>query len=132
MRADREIADEFLKLDARATCRNNLGEALELGRRPAEAEAIFRQALGDYRTLADRFPDDVDYRWGVAMALTNLAAVVDHQGRPVEAIGPVEEAAKLFADLSAKLSKNEAFQGHRSKNEQLRERIRRRRDASRP
>jgi len=51
----------------------------------------------------------------LAIVLTNLAAVVDQQGRPAEAVGAIEEAAKLFADLSTKLGQNEEFQGNRSK-----------------
>ncbi len=60
---------------------NNLAEALEYDKNPAEAELIFRQALGDYRTLANRFPNDIDYQWSLAMVLTNIAAVADQRGR---------------------------------------------------
>ena len=128
--AAEQITDEFLKLDALATCRNNLAEALESAKDPAEAEPIFRQALADYRTLASRFPNDIDYRWSVAMVLTNIAAVADQRGRAREALDLVEEAAKLFVNLSDSLGKDENFQGHRSKNEQLRELIRRHLDSA--
>lgn len=63
------------------------------------------------------------------MALTNIAAVVDQQGRPAEAVGAFEEAAGIFADLSAKPGKNQEFQGHRANNEELRQRLRRRPEA---
>jgi tetratricopeptide (TPR) repeat protein len=106
-----QVADDFLRLDALATCRNNLAEALEQAQHPAEAEKIFRQALQDYRILAGRFPNDVDYRRGVAMALTNLAAVVVGQGRDKEALGLIEEAGKICNDLSPWLSGTPAFQG---------------------
>src|SRR5262249_868132 len=76
------VSDECGGGDAEGTCRINLGETLELGKRPTEAEAVFRQALADYRTLVNRFPKDIDYRWGVAMVLTDLAGVLDQQGRP--------------------------------------------------
>ena len=105
------ITDTFLKLDALATCRNNLAEALEYAKRPAEAEPIFRQALGDYRTLASRFPNDIDYRWSVAMVLTNIAAVADQRGGTKEALGLVDEAAKLFVSLSAALGANRELPG---------------------
>src|SRR5262249_51832686 len=80
-----QVADEFLRPEALTTCRNTLAEALEQAKRLAEAETVFRQSLADYRTLAGRFPNDVDYRWGVAMTLTNLAAVVLQQDRPKDA-----------------------------------------------
>ena len=37
--------DEFLRLDALATCRNNLAEVLARAKHPAEAETVFRQSL---------------------------------------------------------------------------------------
>ena len=126
------VTDEFLRRDALATCRINLGDALRQGKRLTEAGSVFRQALDDYRTLAGRFPDDVDYRWGVALALSNLAEVLDQQGRPGEAVGPIEEAAKIFADLSPKLGNHEEFQENRDKHKSLREAIRRHLDASKP
>jgi tetratricopeptide (TPR) repeat protein len=89
-----QVADEFLQHDALATCRNNLAEALGQAKRHAEAETVFRQSLKDYRALADRFPNDVDYRWGVAMALTNLAGVVLEQGRAKDAREPIEESGQ--------------------------------------
>jgi serine/threonine-protein kinase len=118
------VPDEFLRLDALATCRNNLGEALELGRHLRESDLTFRQSLNDYRSLASRFPNDVDYRWGVAMVLTNIAAVADQQGRLDEAVGLLEESKKLFDDLSPKLGKNSNFQEHLTKNTRLREAVR--------
>ena len=78
--AAEQITDEFLKLDALATCRNNLAEALGSANNTAKAEPIFRQALGDYRTLAGRFPNEIDYQWSVAMVLTNIAALTNQRG----------------------------------------------------
>ncbi len=119
-----QISDEFLRLDALATCRNNLGEALESARRPAEAEPVFRQSLRDYQSLASHFPNAIDYRWGRSMVLTNIAAVVVQQDRPTEALGPVEESAKLFEDLSQALGSNAEFQQHRAKHARVHKTLR--------
>jgi hypothetical protein len=113
-------------------CRNNLAEALEQAKRPAEAESIFRQSLKDYRTLADRFPNDVDYRWGVAMAFTNLAAVVLQQGRPKDAREFIEEAGRIFDDIKKSLGTNGEFQQHHAKHVRIRDAIRRSLEASSP
>jgi serine/threonine-protein kinase len=117
------IADDFLRDDTLAMCRNNLAEALEQAKRPADAETIFRQSLKDYRTLADRFPNDVDYRWGVAMALTNLAAVVLQQDRPKDALGLIEESGKIFDDIKKSLGNNAEFQQHHAKHIRIRDAI---------
>ena len=122
--AAEQITGEFLKLDALATCRNNLAEAMVSAKNTAEAEPIFRQALGDYRTLAGRFPNEIDYQWSVAMVLTNIADVADQRGRAQEALDLVDKAAKNFINPTASLGEDENFQGHRSKNERLRELIR--------
>jgi tetratricopeptide (TPR) repeat protein len=127
-----QVSDEFLRLDALATCRNNLGEALELGRRFPESELVFRQSLNDYKSLASRFPNDIDYRWGVAMALTNVAAVAVEQGRHEEAAGLLEESRKLFDDLSPRLGKNSNFQEHLAKNVRVREVVRQHLNANHP
>jgi serine/threonine-protein kinase len=119
------VTDDFLRVDALAMCRNNLGEALEQAKRPAEAETVFRQSLKDYRTLADRFPGDVDYRWGVAMTLTNLAAVVLQQNRPKDALEPIEEAGKIFDDIKKSLGTNADFEQHRAKQTRIRDEIQR-------
>ncbi len=80
--------------------------------------------------MASRFTNDVDYRWGVAMVLTNIAAVADHQGRPMEALGLLEESKKIFDDLSEKLGKNTDFQQHVAKNVSVREAARQHLDAT--
>ena len=74
--AAEQISDEFLRLDALATCRDQPGRGPGIGGTTADAEAVLRQALQDYRTLTGRFPGDIDYRWGLAIVLTDLAAVV--------------------------------------------------------
>jgi Tetratricopeptide repeat len=127
-----QVADEFLRLDALATCRNNLGEALDLAQLFPESELVFRQSLNDYRSLTSRFPADVDYRWGAAMTLTNIAAVADHLGRPKEALVLLDESNRLFDDLSEKLGKHSDFQKHRAKNDRVREEVRQHIDAKRP
>jgi serine/threonine-protein kinase len=127
-----QIADDFLRLDALAMCRNNLGEALEQAKRPAEAEAIFRSVLKDYRTLADRFPNDMDYRWGVAMASTSLADVVLQQDRPKDASELIEQAGKIFDDLEKPLGANPEFRQHHEKNKRVRDAIRQRLEAKSP
>jgi serine/threonine-protein kinase len=127
-----QVADDFLRLDALAMCRNNLAEALEQAKRPSEAESLFRQSLKDYRTLADRFPNDVDYRWGVAMAMSNLAAVVLHQDRPKEAGELIEASGKIFDDLKKTLGNNANFQEHYNKYTRIRDTIRKRLDAKSP
>src|SRR5262249_55447808 len=109
--------------------RNNLAEALEQAKRLAEAETVFRQSLADYRTLRSRFPNDVDYRWGVAMALTNLAAVVLQQDRPKDARELIEEAGRIFDDLRKALRTNDEFRQHDEKHARIRDAIRRRLDA---
>ena len=120
------VADEFLRLDALAMCRNNLAEALEQAKRPAEAEAIFRESLTNYRALAGRFPNDVDYRWGVAMALTNLAGVVLQQDRVKDASELIEESGKIFDDLIKTLGANAHFKEHHDKYTRVRDAVRQR------
>ncbi len=129
--AAEQISDEFLRLDALAACRNNLAEALEHAQHPAEAEPVFRQSLRDYQTLASRFPDDIDYRWGRAMVLTNIAAVVV-QDRPKEALGLIEEAGKLFEDLSRTLGSDAEFQQHRVKHAHVHEAVRKQLESKGP
>jgi serine/threonine-protein kinase len=119
-----QVPDEFLKLDALAMCRNNLGEALDLAGRAADAEPIFRQTLEDYRSLTRRFPNNVDYRWGVAMSLTNLAGVVLKQGRAKEAGDVIEEASPIFEAVKPSLENNADFQDHYQKHRQIRDAIR--------
>jgi serine/threonine protein kinase len=106
-----QISDGFLRLDALATCRNNLAEALTYAQRSAEAEPVFREALKDYRLLATRFPNDVDYRWSVALVLSNIAALADQRGRYKEAFALVDESKMIFDDLSkTTFDKHEDFQ----------------------
>jgi serine/threonine-protein kinase len=124
-----QVADDFLRLDALAMCRNNLAEALEQAKRPSEAESLFRQSLKDYRTLAVRFPNDVDYRWGAAKTLGNLAAVMLQQGRPEDALELVEESGKIFDDLKKTLGNNAQFQEHYNKYTRIRDAIRKSLDA---
>ena len=113
-----------MRVNALATCRNNLGEVLELAKCPVEAELVFRLALEEYRKMAGRFPNDVDYRWGVAMALTNLAAVIVEQDRREDARRLIEESKKIFNDLSGKLGKNSEFQEHLAKHARVRDVLR--------
>jgi tetratricopeptide (TPR) repeat protein len=127
-----QVADEFLRLEALAMCRNNLAEALEQAKRPAEAETVFRQSLKDYRALVDRFPNDVDHRWSVAMALTNLAGVVLEQGRAKDAREPIEESGKIFDELKKALGTNTDFQQHSEKHTRIRDEMRRRVEAKSP
>jgi serine/threonine-protein kinase len=126
------VVDDFLRTDALATCRNNLAEALEQAKRPAEAETIFRQSLKGYRTLADRFPNDVDYRWGIAMALTNLAEVVLQQTRPQDADSLIEESGKIYDDIKKSLGTNADFQENLAKQIRIRDSIRRSLEAKKP
>jgi serine/threonine-protein kinase len=126
------VADDFLRVDALATCRNNLGEALEQAKRPAEAESIFRQSLKGYQTLADRFPNDVDYRWGVAMVLANLAGVVFQQDRPRDAGKLIEESGRIYEDIKRSLGTNADFQQHFAKHIRIRDEIRRSLKAKNP
>jgi serine/threonine-protein kinase len=120
------VTDDFLRLDALAACRNNLGEALEVAQLLAESERVFRQSLNDYRTLASRFPDDTEYRWGVAMVSTNIASVTNKQGRPKESLGLVDESKKIFDRLTEKLGTNDDFQRDLAKNVRVGEEVRQR------
>jgi serine/threonine-protein kinase len=124
-----QVGDEFIRLDTLGMCRNNLAEALEQAKRPAEAETFFRQSLQDYRTLAGRFPKDVDYPWGVAMTLASLADVVLQLNRPREARDLIEGSGKLFDDLTKSLGNNAEFQEHRRKQALIRDAIRQRLDS---
>jgi hypothetical protein len=90
------------------------------------------QSLKDYRTLADRFPSDMDYRWGVAMTLTNLADVVLQQGRPKDARELIDESAKIYDDIRKSLGGNAEFQQHHAKHLRMRDSIRRRLEAKNP
>ncbi len=119
-----QVADEFLRLDALVMCRNNLAETLEKAKYPAEAESVFRQTLKDYRTLSSRFPEDVDYAWGVAMSLTNLADVLFQQGRGGDARGLIEEAARIYDSVKGELAANVNFQKDYAKHQRIREAIR--------
>jgi hypothetical protein len=82
-----------------------------------------RQSLRDYRILAGRFPNDVDYRLGVAMALTKLAAVVLQQDHPKEARELIEESGKIFEDLTKTLGNNAHFQQHHDRYARVRDAI---------
>jgi hypothetical protein len=126
------VTDDFMRLHAVAHCRNNLGEALENAKRPAEAEAAFRQSLADYRNLVDQFPMDVDHRWGVAMTSTNLAEVLLQQNRPADARELIEEAGKIFDGLTKTLGDNVHFRAHQGKQKRVRDEIRLRLDARKP
>jgi hypothetical protein len=74
----------------------------------------------------------VDYRWGVAMALTNLAALVLQQGHPQEARQLIEESGKLFDGLTKTLSTNAQFQQHHDRHIRVRDAIRQSLDAKSP
>jgi eukaryotic-like serine/threonine-protein kinase len=124
-----QVADDFFRFDALATCRNNLAEALEQARRPAEAETVLRLSLRDYQGLATRFPNDVDYRWGVAMASSNLAAVVLRQDRPREARELIEEAGKIYDELKTALGNNPDFRQYYARYTSTRDAIRKSPDA---
>ena len=89
-----------------------------------ESELVFRQSLNDYRTLASRFPNDVEYKWGVAMTLSNIGEVVDRLGRPKEALDLIDEARGIFHELAQKLNKDERFEQNRAHNDRLREQVR--------
>jgi hypothetical protein len=82
--------------------------------------------------LASRFPNDVDYRWGVAMALSNLAEVVVQQDRPKEALSFIDEAGPMFDNLSKTLGTHAEFQQHTAKHARIRVAIWRQLDAKRP
>jgi len=127
-----QVTDEFLQLDALAHCRNNLAEALDKAKLTAEADTIFRQSLQGYRTLAARFPNDVDYRWGVAMTMTNLAAVLLEQGRTKDARELIEESGKIFDELEKPLGTNPLFRDHHEKQRRVRDEIRQASDAKSP
>jgi tetratricopeptide (TPR) repeat protein len=119
-----QVADKFLQLDALAMCRNNLGEMLVIAKHFPEAETIFRDSLKDYSSLEARFPEDVDYRWGVAMTLTNLAEVVIQQGRSKDARELIDESGKIFEELNKTLGTNANFQENRDKNKRIRDALR--------
>jgi hypothetical protein len=74
----------------------------------------------------------MDYRWGVAMALTDLADVVLQQDRPGDARGPIEEASKIYDALDKPLGANPEFREHREKNKRIRDAIRQRLEAKSP
>jgi len=120
-----QVADDVLRLGALATSRNNLAEALAQAKRPAKAETVFRQSLQQYRALADVFPKSVDYRWGVAMSLTNLAGVVLEQGRAMDAREPIEESGRFFAELKKAVGTNTDFQQNYEKHTHIRDEMRR-------
>jgi hypothetical protein len=58
------------------------------------------------------------------MVLTNIAAVLVEQDRPKEALGPIEESAKIFENLSQALGSNAEFQQHRAKHARVHEALR--------
>jgi serine/threonine-protein kinase len=127
-----QLTDDFQRLDALAMCRNNLAEALEQAKRSTEADTIFRQSLKDYRTLAGRFPNDVDYPWGVAMTLSNLAAIVFQHGRLKEARELIHESGKIFDELRTRLGTNADFQQHQETHTRIRNAIKQSMDSQRP
>jgi tetratricopeptide (TPR) repeat protein len=118
------VTDEFLRLSFLATCRNNLAEALEAAGRPGEAESVYRQSLAEYRELTRRYPEEVDYQWGVAMASTNVASLSHQRGERQETLRMLEESTTLYDRLVESLGKNRDFQRDRAKAVKLLETIR--------
>ena len=103
-----------------------------MAQRPTEAEGVFRQSWRIIGSSPVVFPNDVDYRWSVAMALGNLATVIDQQGRPKEALPLLEESKPIFDSLATKLGSNEAFQKDQATHARTLEAIRMRLNPKKP
>ncbi|WNG55263.1 tetratricopeptide repeat protein [Archangium gephyra] len=92
------VSEEQGVLIKRARLLNNLGGRLsELGRREEALEAT-REAMGLYRTLAERNPDA--FRPDLAMSLNNLGGRLSELGRREEALEATREAVELRRALA--------------------------------
>ncbi len=87
--------------DCLATACLNYGDYLRGNGRPAEAIAEFDRARVVYNQLNDRHPDEREFRWGQALALSSLGIV----HREAKSTGParttLEEAARHYDLLVA-------------------------------
>jgi tetratricopeptide (TPR) repeat protein len=72
-----------------ARSRANLAYLETKCRHPAEAEQLFRQAVGDLTGLVDQYPRRREYREDLAIACLNFGALLRSTA------GPLDEAAKL-------------------------------------
>jgi tetratricopeptide (TPR) repeat protein len=68
--------------------------------RVAEAVAAQREAAGEARHLAARFPDDLRLRQGLASLLYNLASMLVSTDDMAAAVPELDEALDLYASLS--------------------------------
>jgi eukaryotic-like serine/threonine-protein kinase len=99
-------------LDMLATCENNLGEALEQLGKLAEAEKAFLAALVPYQDLAQRFPEETESHWGLAMVQTSLGNLCIRRERWREAEAILLKAGHGFQLLEAHLGTNPEFRAH--------------------
>jgi tetratricopeptide (TPR) repeat protein len=97
-----DFPDSLEALDCRTVCLLNLGRVLgsATGRKNHdEAMQCARQAEGDYLALVGRCPTDPDFRWGVAMARTNLGKLLSDQEQWQQAADKFHQAAEGFRRL---------------------------------
>ena len=97
---DHEQRNATLIQDCLATACLNYGDYLRGNGRPAEAIAEFDRARVVYNQLNDRHPDEREFRWGQALALSSLGIV----HREAKSTGParttLEEAARHYDPFS--------------------------------
>ena len=104
----RDFPSEIDGLDCLASCVTNVGEIrMELKNLEA-ARSLHAEALGLYERLASRVPENLDFRWGVAMAASSLGqSFMDGPGEDLpRAKSLLQRAANLFDKLSAESSGN--------------------------
>jgi tetratricopeptide (TPR) repeat protein len=78
----------------------NLGLLLSDAKRPAEAEAAYRDALALWRQLATESPRVPGYQVGAAGTLALLGLLLYETGRPVEGEAAWREALALWKRLT--------------------------------
>ena len=110
--------DDIDGLDCLATCLTNAGE-FELKHGDAtQATAMFREVLQLYEKLAARVPSSADFRWGVAMTLSNLGQAL-LQGRtpdPAAAVDMFRRAEEIYRKLVAEVRGDDQLADHAAAN----------------
>ncbi len=129
----RRLADDFAgEIDAReclAVCLTNEAELLHgTGKRTASL-ALFREALERYRGLAQQVPVYLEYRWGWAMAESNVGAALG-AGPPAEwdqAEKHLRRAANLYQELRKANPANKELEVYVNENRERLDRLRQKR-----
>ena len=121
-----KVADEFLRLDALAMCRNNLAEALEKAQRLAEAETSF--ARHSRTTAPWRAVSPTTWTTDGALAMCPVQSRRRRCSSKTVPKTPADSSRSrdtIFDDLKKSLGTNAEFQKHHEIHTSIRDAIRR-------